>query len=438
MTPMPPPYLPAAMKRLAALNTFASDRALRRFQLSLFENGSFAFLCPFTGRTVLPDAHYLMPGAGVQYRFGGPQPFILTAGSLKDGFPLLAIVTRETVHWACDGGPRDLVDHAQSLLQGPPPMPVDPTRAPQVHLGNPNFAHVIWNEFPALLELLRYKSRARFRIAFDPLGILQRACDNSGKRCSRVSNRAAFRGWSDAPVLMPGSTFCSADAMTHAHHLLALPPRMYPKGPPRIWITMRDRGRTMENQEEFLRNVIRRFHTRDPETEFLLDGFSCPEDLAMPLYDPMRKGFAARIAGAKSISARLEQALPEAHIIDMTGRPIGKALTEIASCSFYVSHAGTMQHKAAWFYPLQGFMHGNTASLSPAALRWTAQMTEGAIPPVGLWPEGVQDTAVRGAFARNERNRDYIVTDIADAASRVLAAFDAAQVRAATPMPVAV
>lgn len=429
MTGEDPQFLPAALDCIQVLNRFHGDRALRGFQRSLAMTGQFTCISPFSGKPILPIAHYLIPRTGVFYCFGGDVPFALLAGSLKDGYPLVCLVTRAGIFWSGKDRPDDLARQAQSLLTDAPPIRVDQAQKPQVHIGHPNFAHCIWNEFPALLALLDHQPDIACRISFDPLGVLRQSCG----KLTVMDDAPIVAGWSKAPVVLPGSTFCNATALETAHQRLGLPLRVPPGDrAPRIWLTIRDSGRTMENQEAFLCTVIQAFHDRDAKTTFLLDGFSSPMDYSSPCYDPMRPSFTERIRAANDIAGRIMARLPGIQIANLTGASLRRAFGEISRCSFYVSHAGTMQHKPAWFYSIPGIIHGNRASLSPGALKWAGQMVKGSIPPAGLSPDIVRDTQVRGLPVHNDRNRDYIVTDLDTAAAQVLAHFDTT--RAVNPM----
>jgi hypothetical protein len=125
-------------------------------------------------------------------------------------------------------------------------------------------------------------------------------------------------------------------------------------------------------------------------------------------------------------------ALPGLDIRDMTGVPLDQSLRALSTCRFYVAHAGSMQHKCAWFYPLPGIIHGNRASLSPGALRWNAQQVAETVEPRGIGPEMLRDTVVRGLPAQNDRNRDYVITDIPQAVAAVLRAYEASRCHAAS------
>lgn len=410
------PFAAPHLDSLGALNTFIAPKALRSFQRDILTSGQFICTCPFTGRPSSPDAHYVLPGSGVLYYFGGSHPFIIAAASLKDGFPLLCLITDADVLWTDKPERHDLIPLARQLLASDPDVLVQPDAQPRAMMGDPNFAHFMWNEFPAVFEAIKHTDGFTIDLRFDPLGIMQRFAHETGLALNHMISPTQGRGWTTQPTVSLGSTACGPVAKAKLMDMMDLPPQR--KTSPRIWISVRDQGRTMENQLEFLRALIAAQSARAPETKFFFDGFSAPMDMSRQIYGALRPRFADRIIGAQSVIADLTAALPNLRMADMTGQPLHTALTTISTCDFYVSHTGTMQHKAAWFYPLSGLQHGNHASLSPAALRWAAQMVDGALPPNGLPVALIKDTEVRGLPTQNARNKDYVVTDI-DAAVQI-------------------
>jgi hypothetical protein len=417
------PFEGPALDTLRSLNAFVVPRALRSYQKDLLATGSFTCPCPFAGIPRHPNAHYVLPGSGVLYYFDGPTPYILLAASLKDGFPVVCIITAHHVIWSGKKERADLIPFARKLLETVPSQKIVLTLRTRVTLGDPNFAHFMWNEFPALHEAVRHYRRFDIDLRFDPLGVMPRFAVQNGLRLRHATSPVGRKGWSRAPAVCLGSTFCNAQAKTTIMTLMDLPHT--PQRRPHIWITVRDEGRTMENQIKFLNAFISAQNARAPETVFMLDGFSNPMDIERPIYDALRPKFAERVTAAQSLIAKVVADNRNAQIQDMTGLPVRDAIAAAGACNFYLSHAGTLQHKPAWFYPLHGLQHGNHASLSPAALRWSAQMVAGSIEPNGLPLDVVQDTKVNGQQTQNNRNRDYIVTDVPAAVRCVLDRMDA-------------
>jgi hypothetical protein len=405
-----------------ALNAFVGEKTLRCYQLDILKAGSFTCTCPFTGTPCRPLAHYVLPGSGVLYYFKTTMPFIVMAASLKDGFPLLCAITSDNALWTGKPERTDLIALAQQLLNTTPAPMMNEALKPRITLGDPNFAHFMWNEFPALFEAIKHTRDFSINLRFDPLGVMQGFAHQARLPVTKMTAPAEGKGWSEHPAVCLGSSVCGTSAKATLMTLMNLPEQRRTKQ--RIWLSVRDQGRTMENQAAFLSALIAALYARNPKTEFLLDGFSAPMDVNRKIYDALRPKFAARIQGARKITAQLISDHSNARIKDMTGRSLNTALHAISTCDFYVCHAGTMQHKPAWFYPLHGLQHGNHASLSPGALRWPAQMVAETHAPSGLPTNLVQDTYVSGLPVQNDRNRDYIITDVPAAVQGVLDQID--------------
>lgn len=405
------------LEALRAGNAWISDRALRRFQMNIAETGRFTVPDPTTGEECQAEAHYYWPQNGCLYWFSGTtEPFCVVAASVRLGCPVLALVTLESVYTVADSEASPLIAKAQEILGNNvcPDVRVDTTARPLVFTGHTNFAHHLWNEFPGLWHLAHSVSNFDVRILHDPMGNIAAFC-KAHKICfDEVERTNAARGWQSRPTLVPGSVFCDGDVKTELMELIGLPLSWSPSPEPKIYMTVRERGRTLENQVEVLALIINKVLDCRPNAVFLLDGFSLPQDFERPIYDPVRLSFEERISGAQRLIGQISEALPRkqcAQLRDLTGMTLIDSVHEIASCHAYLCHAGTMQHKPGWFYSLPGVQHGNRASISTGSLRWTASMVEGAMVPEAVASNFVEDLGFTGTLQSNPRNRDYRLTD---------------------------
>ena len=115
---------------------------------------------------------------------------------------------------------------------------------------------------------------------------------------------------------------------------------------------------------------------------------------------------------------------------------LSSALETISSCSYYVCHAGTQQHKIAWLFPRNGFVHGVTTD---SEAKWLAEHSECALVPshfdpeiVGKvkfdekswrddsWLSSLENHWSQYLISRKKKNNDYIITDINLAVSRIM------------------
>ena len=351
---------------------------------------------------------------------------MLVSSSLRAGNPLLALVTRRGRTAVSHEEPNKLVDLGHEMLRdgAEPPRRIDRSRRPLVVAGHINFAHLVWNEFPALHTLRHLAGGFEVSIPFDPLGLIESFCVEHDVPYELMA-RQGHDVWEPRPAVNPGAVLCGVEAMRDARrHISRTPVPQLPAHTPRFYVSVRERGRTMVNQTEFLIALTRGMLRAYPGAMVVLDGFSLPVDFTREAYDDYRHRFDEREAGARRIVGAVRAALPAAlaaRVLDITGLPLTAALQVISTCHYYVTHSGTMQHKAGWFFPLPGTMHGNLSSSTPAALRWHAAPVDEAAVPRGLPAELLQDLDVTDMPNIVDRNRDYRLMDVNAAVDAVLA-----------------
>ena len=403
--------------------------ALYRFQHDLGHGQRLRLRAPSNGIVTEDSGHYYSPMSGSIYWFDATEPFCLVSASTRLGCPILALVTRHEVYPVADREPSPLITKAQAMLieDVRPAHLIDPEARPLVITGHVNFAHFLWNEFPGLWHLRKSGAVFDLGVLHDTLGILRPYCDTEGLNCRFSPQRASFEGWQTQPVVVPGSTYCNADVKRDVLDLMGLEARYSPStSQPRIYFSLRCTGRAMQNELDFLETVIGRLCAAYPDCHVVLDGFSLPVDFERSIYTSAALSFDARIHEARDTVAKLTTRLDiagQARLHDITGAPLDVALREIARCHFYVTHAGTMQHKAGWFYPLPGLLHGNQVSIAPSSLRWTASMMAEAVPPCGIACELIEDLEIYNMPRANARNRDYLLLDTERAANDIMNAF---------------
>lgn len=423
------PCLDETLADLRAANLWHGTRALYQFQYDLGHGERLRIRAPSTGAVTEDSAHYHGPMSGCIYWFDAAEPFCLVSASTRLGCPILALVTRHAVYPVADPEASPLIVRARSMLleNARPERLIDPKARPLALTGHVNFAHFVWNEFPGLWHLRESGALFDIGVLHDSIGILQPYCDKQGLDCRFAAQRGAVEGWQIQPTLIPGSTYCNAEVKQEILRLMDMDPHYVPAArPPRIYFSLRRTGRAMEDELDFLETVIGRILEVYPDCDVVLDGFSLPVDFKRDIYANAARGFAARIEEARDTVAKLAARLGQvrqARLHDITGVPLDAALREVSRCHFYVAHAGTMQHKAGWFFPLSGLIHSNQAGITPGSLRWTASMIADAVPPDGIAPELIEDLEIYNMPRANARNRDYRLLDAGRAADDILNAF---------------
>ncbi|MEM6323957.1 MAG: hypothetical protein AAF748_09750 [Pseudomonadota bacterium] len=419
-------HLADTLADLGALNNWCGDQALRRYQKDLLTHGSLTVRAPDTGQRHSATAHYAAPLEGCLYWFSADTPFAVATGSLHLGNPITHLITATGIHGVAGPKASPLADRAQKLLHTgtEPDQAITPSAQPIALLGHPNFAHYVWNEFPALWHLNTAAPAAQIRMLYDPLGVTGAWCSQAGLTYQAMDNLAAARGWQAAPTCMIGATRCGAAAKDALLHLMGLAPDYAPQPQPCLYLSVRKVGRTIENQRPLLSRFAHTALSAWPDLTLVFDGFSLPVDFDRSIYHPQRATFERRITEARDVVSEITSDLPVSmrhRIHDITGARLDDALQEIRRCQYYITHPGTQQHKAAWFYPLTGVMHGNLASVSPGSLAWHGSQVAGSLAPDGLPASLIDDVATQDMHVANARNCNYRVTDLEKAVAHLMA-----------------
>ncbi|TYB85230.1 hypothetical protein [Oceaniovalibus sp. ACAM 378] len=396
-------------------NAIVSDIGTKSFQRQIANTRTFSVVSPVSGRSVPLHANYVLPRAGVIYYFRDETDFCLLSSCLHKGHPITAaVIAGKVLPFAKpDLRNKTLEDLALKILADPPSdiRPVTDRDRSRLILGDPNFAHFLWNEFPTLDEVSHSGAAVDVTVLFDPFGITGRADTPAG--WTSEDRIEALRGWHPQPVFMGTSHFCPAAARSRLLNLIGCSPDPA-SGPPRIYLSLRPSGRTLEHQEAFLIRLITEFRSRYPGVTFVLDGFSFPQDFHRPLYQSHRRSFEKRAADVAKNVQTIIAALPSPYndITDITGLKLVEALKVIAGCHYYVTHSGTHQHKIAWLFNRPGFMHGNTHETKPVSTRWIARQVGDTQSPATPAAENIDDLDVQDMPRDVPRNKRYRFRDM--------------------------
>jgi hypothetical protein len=204
---------------------------------------------------------------------------------------------------------------------------------------------------------------------------------------------------------------------------------------PVIWLSVRLDARTPDNQDEFLISLVSRVSRDYPEAAFILDGFSYPDDFGSAIYQqeatdgvlpPIPDGTgdaggylsSAMMSREEDISAyvcklqaSLNSLLPNT-VVNTSGMRLANAVYLAHLATYYVCHAGTLQHKIAWIYNIRGIVHSNTAGLQPGVRNWLADQLQDGVKPSLISGQYVTDLDSIRTINQVERNRDYHLQDI--------------------------
>jgi hypothetical protein len=400
------------------LNAFTAGRRLRRYQLDIWQTGRFAITTP-EGHAHTCDATLYAPVKAFAWRFNGPTgSFWLSSGGPTQAYEINAIHgPGPLLQLAPDADLGTALIFARYLAANPPPeAPAQPCR---LIAGHENFAHFMWNELPALLELEAEPCGITSVIAsFEPiLALTQMLRLPAGVA---IQPMAVSHAWAHPVSAHPGVLFAAGanlvtrPAQARVHLLCAAHAGdvTKPPGTRRIWLSLRTLYRTALNELEVFGELIGLLDAHGQRLELLLDGYSLPHDLEFPY----RYHAAAQRAQNENVRrcarALIAQAAPKRlRIIDLTGEDLPTAIAWAATADAYICHHGTQQHKIGWLNPVPGMIHANPHILASQPGGWTADQAEGSALPAYVPAALVEDADNPNGRQENPYFRDYRFTD---------------------------
>ncbi len=369
-----------AMALLEYLNGFVGDRLMRRYQADILNTGAIWFGDLFGPvAPVFSGCLYYAPPKAFTYRFviNGSGYWLIT-GLAAQAYPIIAVYDEAREVLLYDGS--DTSDGLRGFLG----REVHDIRAvasggtateiiqPRVVLvsGFGNYAHFMWNELPAMLELERWPMTKIDEIiaVFEPFGSFSQVIRWPAAPPVRMLSDPALGAdgrFHEALLFTPGSTIVSTEARERLREVCAsnaagtIPDG---RGVFTLWISLRRMYRHATNMTALLTEVVRRLEASALTADILLDGFSPPFDLAVGnRYNTEYYLHHQKIveSEAQNIVAELAPACNHVRIVDTTWATLPTAITIAARADFYICHHGTQQHKIAWMYDIPGLIHAN-------------------------------------------------------------------------------
>jgi hypothetical protein len=285
--------------------------------------------------------------------------------------------------------------------------------------GFSNYAHLMWNELPALLDIENWASTKVDDIAviFEPFGPFETTVHWPGTTRIHKTSDAEVGGdarFQDALLFTPGSTVVTMETRLRLRQVCRSYKRVWEKedrGAFTVWISLRRMYRCATNLLALLAAVIRRLEDAELAVDIVLDGFSLPYDLAVePRYaTEYLEGHQKMVeTQARDFISEITPICRHVRILDTTDASLPAAITFASQADFYICHHGTQQHKIGWLHDVPGLIHGNLAvtARSPRG-SWAQEQCDSPIQPEYIPAEFIGD-----AVTDNERQdmpefRDY-------------------------------
>lgn len=433
---------------LAYLNAFVADRRLRRYQADILRTGTIGFGDLFGAHgPVFSGCLYYAPPKAFAYRFviDGMGYWLITDLATQ-GYPIVAVYDEASTALLYDGADptADLkgflgrqVRDIQAVASGGAARAVPEPRVVLVS-GFANYAHHMWNELPALLDIERWPSTKIDEIAvvYEPFGPFEQTVRWPDAPPIRRTSDAELGGdgqFREALLFTPGSSVVTAETRLRLREVCAtfangnLPED---RGAFTVWVSLRRMYRHATNMLPLLASVIRRIESAGLAVDIMLDGFSPPFDVAVKhRYDTDYYIRHQQIveAQARAFIAEVAPACRHVRLLDTTWASLPTAITIAARADFYICHHGTQQHKIGWMYDIPGLIHGNVpiSAQNPRG-GWAQAQCDSPVQPDYIPAQFIGD-----AVTDNERQdmpafRDYEFIEVEKCADFVFARVSAA------------
>lgn len=333
---------------------------------------------------------------------------------------------------ASDGSLHELISDACgsgfSLAAGQV-RPVDPavaaiaqrTGKPVVRVGDPNFAHFIWNELDPVLRLAARVSETGLK-----LPIVQDFDSVLDVGLLHGVEKLPVEVLESRPSIHVGSMVVSVAAREAVLRALNAPvtPQRDATNSRRVVLGIRGVGlRSLVNEEELVVALVRRLTTRWPNVQVALDGFT---------FQHNNIHYSSSRERARAVNERIERiatACQPVPIVSLSGLSFEEYLPQVACATAYVTHEGTIQHKIGWFYPSIPGICLVAGPHARAVADWHLDQVDGegrlSVLPLGLLERASVELNGRSdeAGSVDQRDQPFMCTNIdaaVDAIERLL------------------
>lgn len=397
--PSSAPYLKQLIDHLNERQLQTNEVLIRGFQADIIQSGFFTIPSPYDEAIISSGESITLPDRTTFYRFPSEPRLLLAAANLGRGYPIVGIILLDSRtliqiqerNWGVQAS--HVSDVCKILAQD---AWAKPRAAKDCYIltGDPNFAHHAWNHLGALSELSRLRigrSPLPIFVTFQPLGPLVEllpelsdwpvssisamipACLNAPGRV--IVNIGGFRV-TDGTRERVLKVACAHASIETKLALLQIKSRW-----PIIWVSVRTRNRTAENQRSFVTSLCKEIYTTNHNAAIIIDGHSLPVDQENCNYEYTELNIAvekdsievdAIISDLRSSCGVSEAQL----LIKAVGFTILDSILLANQASFYVCHHGTVQHKIGWMTKTPGIVHTNLRALRINPGPWVAEQAD--------------------------------------------------------------
>jgi hypothetical protein len=180
---------------------------------------------------------------------------------------------------------------------------------------------------------------------------------------------------------------------------------------PLLAITVRSSGRSCKNLPEVIEKIVSGLLWYYPNLGLVLDGWVLPEAELIDeshQVSPFAESYLSEVQSDAMLCHAISSKLPPDVVINnLIGFSLFKSLRALRDVDVYFAHAGTLQHKIAWFTGARGVVHGPQSELS--RMESSYYSSEFGRPPIFVDSNQIVD--VWDDPSSGARFHDYFILD---------------------------
>lgn len=433
------------------LSSFSNGKVLRTYLKQALTQGYFSIKSPRDGRVIKTGASIILPDQSAYVCVPEVPGLLIGIGNLGLGYPICALifVLQKTVivldndFWSIK-----LLDFSQlaNTIENCNWRPSYASNQLMLVIGDPNYAHNIWNELSTVEEILHiglHKKPVSLITTHAPVGKVKEIFpelqywDESHQSWSLLANRNA-EGQLILPVggLKISNTLrqrvlrfakkqglsCEAIAVKHSIR----------RSKPLLWISLRTHNRTAVNLTEMLVDLCHQFLLKNASGKVIIDGFSLSADartnpsINLPACTALIDADKAQFNEIIELLKQRDNSYSD-RVLSAIGFTILESILLAQYPHYYFCHHGTVQHKIGWFTNTSGVVHSNHIVLASLPSTWVAEQSEIAQMPIYIepqWVEDMQSLTKKGGVQTVLMHDNYLFTDIKAITAFVLEGFE--------------
>ncbi|GBR00969.1 hypothetical protein [Acetobacter oeni] len=433
--------------------THLPEATLRWFQRDIASDGSFLIPSPYTGEMIRSGDSIVTAQRKVFFRFPSEPRVLLAQANLGRGYPIVALVLLdlgfvlqlEERIWGIQV--EDVLRYLEVVRAKNLETP-QPARAIQLLTGDENFAHHLWNQLGALLELATIrKGREDVSLFFthQSLGPLKALCPTIQSWPTEWIDIGELETLNRAGTVTfcPGGMLVTPEAKKAVRKVAetsqSAPIRKLISSlsgkHPIIWVSIRTSSRTATNQTEFLRAFCDAIFRKHRKAVILLDGVSYPHDFrSNPNY---------RVSGIEKTERNDQEFIGtflksyatspvrpgKKSVFPACGLDILDSISLVHEADFYVCHHGTVQHKIGWTTDCPGVVQTNRRVIAIHPGRWVALQAGLQKEPFYIDENLIEDITIpeseQSAEDASRKFDSYRITDIPKMVDVIISQMDA-------------